>query len=112
MREVKFRGKRPNSGKWIMGYLFQKDGFSWILSDKFPAPECSCEVLTETVGQFTGLKDKNGKDIYEGDVCTFSDWIPKEIRWFDGRFRLGDSLVICCKMECDNMEVIGNIYEN
>lgn len=122
-REILFRGKRPNSGKWIQGYLFEKDGFSWILSDRFSSPECSCEVIPETVGQFTGLTDKNGVKIFEGDILMSYDcgeqlgtnivfWDEQRCGWSDKRDD-GDSqtnydgfdFVTECK-------VIGNIHYN
>jgi len=70
MREIKFRGKRPLSGKWIYGFPYKKDGFAWILSDRFQAPECSCEVLAETVGQFIiqGIFE-----YYEFDIVCYTD---------------------------------------
>lgn len=75
-REI-FRGKRPNSGKWIEGYPYKESCFAWILSPRFRTPECSCQVLSETVGQFTGFTDKNGKKVFDGDIvrgrgdCTY-----------------------------------------
>lgn len=68
MRQIKFRGKRPNSGKWITGSLIQLFGFSYIVNDEHKNADCSTEVLSDTVSQFTGLVDRNGKEIYEGDI--------------------------------------------
>jgi len=76
-RENLYRGKRPNSGKWIYGFPYQENGFAWILSERFKSPECSCEVIEETLSESTGLisqKHKTNIDprIFEDDVfrCT------------------------------------------
>jgi hypothetical protein len=59
---------------------------------------------------YIGFNDKNNNEIYKGDHCKLYDWKPKEIIWKDGRYMLGNTLVICCKMECDEMENIGSKY--
>ena len=68
MREIKFRGKRLDNGEWIEGDLLRMLDHWFIFPD--PAPEGIDKYAVDpaTVGQFTGLKDKNGKEIYEGDV--------------------------------------------
>lgn len=134
MREIKFRGKRVNDGEWVYGYLTKNRP-----SPKNAEPPYELQsaidheekgvmlaslVDPETVGQFTGLADKNGKEIYEGDICSTYLSRPYLIVVFrngafmyqchdDGKDYFDIMLPIEVESEVDKYtEVVGNIHDN
>lgn len=66
MRTIKFRGKDFHSGEWFYGNLFVKDSHG---RTHISTPKCGCfRINPETVGQFTGVIDEEGQEVFEGDI--------------------------------------------
>lgn len=145
MRTIKFRGKRHYDGEWVYGYPLMVDTEKYksvnIVTFHEAYPDTLAKVTTSvdfnTLGQFTGLNDRNGEEIYEGDILLWTrknvhiegrplqDFSHKCIVYYDNdkcafQFR--------CKLRCGAcvgyldfdddradesfVEVIGNIYDN
>ena len=128
MREIEFRGKRIDNGEWVCGlpmyrnYIKQFTKHEWIDNldnNRVKTYQTSADFQIEekTLGQYTGLKDKNGTKIFEGDIVNMlniTDY-PMQIKWNKkwARFILYN-FVDKTEMNLftEQCEVIGNIYDN
>lgn len=137
-RQIKFRGKRLKDGEWIYGDLVENQGRFFIYhaasettiedNDDCKIAVSAVEVNPATVGQFTGLLDSNGKEIYEGDIITVKGRYPRVVLWDKMMWALmpteyyHDEVFWVMNLQhpgvdwweefADEFEIIGNIHDN
>ena len=131
MRTIKFKGK-TKLGEWVIGYYVGKSSLDEVAI--LPPPNVNYDIgyindsecyycIADTLGQFTGLYDKNGKEIYEGDVVKWSNGLMYAVKFWEGMFYAsieecnegilgGFPLHRLTEYEDGKCEIVGNIFDN
>lgn len=121
MRTIKYRGYNRKNKQWLYGFYLQNRGAHFVCPDEFATGKTweDYEVDPDTVGQFTGLLDKNGKEIYEGDIVQCGDFVYQVVyegkRYASFGLRRSKDLFMHYfgeAMEASECTVIGNIHDN
>lgn len=123
-REIVFRGKREDNGEWVYGFyahLPSAGGSAHIIFEPAGNPDESnqtCFIDPSTLGQYTGMADKNGKKIFEGDIVVtpWDGWSNgRVVHYENGMFKAGTT-TLCSFVGLDSpkyhCEIIGNIHDN